>query len=113
MSHPNTFVHIVPLSSNSSEYQDVMNKLQATASTLNVQKIERIQNPHPYQTYMLKKQKMDHEWRIESERQLFHGTRGENISRINAQRGSTRALVDSLVSCGEYSIQPEKGRMDI
>ncbi|KAK2566807.1 Protein mono-ADP-ribosyltransferase PARP14 [Acropora cervicornis] len=36
-----------------------MNKLQATASTLNVQKIERIQNPHLYQTYMLKKQKMD------------------------------------------------------
>ena len=59
MPHPNTFVHIVPLSSNSSEYQDVINKLQATASTLNVQKIERIQNPHLYQTYMLKKQKMD------------------------------------------------------
>ena len=82
----NTTVHTVQLSSDSSEYQEVMNKLQATASALNVQKIERIQNPHLYQTYMLKKQKMDQDnGGVESERQLFHGTRGENISRINAQ----------------------------
>lgn len=86
MPHPNTTVHTVQLSPGSSEYHDVMSKVQATASTLNVQKIERIQNPHLYQTYMLKKQKMDRDnGGVNSERQLFHGTRGENISRINAQ----------------------------
>lgn len=86
MPHPNTTVHTVQLSSDSSEYQHVMDKLQATASALNVQKIERIQNPHLYQTYMLKKLKMSQDnGGVEGERQLFHGTRGENISRINAQ----------------------------
>ena len=86
MPNPNTTVHTVELSPGSSEYQDVMSKVQATASALNVQKIERIQNPHLYQSYMLRKQKMDRDNGGEnSERQLFHGTRGENISRINAQ----------------------------
>ena len=86
MPQNNPNVCTVQLSPGSSEYQDVMSKVQATASTLNVRKIERIQNPHLYQTYMLRKQKMDQDnGGINSERQLFHGTRGENISGINAQ----------------------------
>ena len=87
MPHPNTTVHAVELSPGSSEYQDVISKVRGTASTLiNVQKIERIQNPYLYQTYMLRKQKMDRDnGGNNNERQLFHGTRGESISRINAQ----------------------------
>jgi len=86
MPHPNTTVHTVQLSTDSSEYRDVVNKFQATVSAVNVQKIERIQNPHLYQNYMLKKQKMDQDnGGVENERQLFHGTRRENISHINMQ----------------------------
>ena len=108
MPHPNTTVHTVQLSSDSSEYQDVMDKLQATASTLNVQKIERIQNPHLYQTYMLKKQKMDQDnGGVESERQLFHGTRGENVSCINAQ-GFNRNFCRLHGELQGVSIQPGK-----
>ena len=110
MPHPNTTVHTVSLSL---DYQDVMNKLQATASTLNVQKIERIQNPHLYQTYMLKKQKMDQdngELRVNDSSSMEPE---EKISAVSMHKVLTGALVDSLVSCGEYSIQPEKGRMNI
>ena len=39
-------VHLVPLSQSSTEYQDVLRKVQATAGGVNIQKIERIQNPH-------------------------------------------------------------------
>ena len=85
MPHPNTTVHTVQLSPDSSEYQVVMSKLLATASNLNVQKIERVQNPYLYQTYMLRKQKMERDNGADSERQLFHGTRAENTSSINAQ----------------------------
>ena len=106
--HLNTTVHTVQLSSDSSEYQDVMNKLQATASELNVQKIERIQNPHLYQTYMLKKVKMDQDNEGgENERQLFHGTRGENISRINAQ-GFNRSFCRLPGELQGISIQPDQ-----
>lgn len=88
-----------------------MNKLQAL-NALNVQKIERISSSLS-DLHVEETENGPRQWRIESERQLFHGTRGENIIRINAQRGSTGALVDSLVSCGEYSIQPDKGRVNI
>ena len=108
MPHPNTTVHSVQLSSDSSEYQDVMNKLQATASELNVHKIERIQNPHLYQTYMLKKVKMDQDNEGgENERQLFHGTRGENISRINAQ-GFNRSFCRLPGELQGITIQPDQ-----
>ena len=108
MPHPNTTVHTVQLSSDSSEYQDVMNKLQATASELNVHKIERIQNPHLYQTYMLKKVKMDQDNEGgENERQLFHGTRGENISRINAQ-GFNRSFCRLPGELQGITIQPDQ-----
>ena len=78
-------VHRVQLAPGSSEYQDVLRKMQATAGALPVQKIERIQNPHLYQSYMVRKQKMDKDYGGNSERQLFHGTDGKNISHINAQ----------------------------
>ena len=82
-------VHMVPLSKLSLEYKDVMRKFQASTSSIpggvNIQKIERIQNPHLYQCYMVRKQKMDKDIGGNSERQLFHGTEAKNVSHINTQ----------------------------
>ena len=83
-SHDST-VHKVPLHPSSPEYQDVVRKFQATAGALNIQKIERVQNPHLYQSYMVRKQKMDKDTGGNSERQLFHGTDAKNINHINTQ----------------------------
>ena len=62
-------------------------RFQGTAGAVNVHKIERIQNPHLYQCYMVRKQKMDKDLGKNScsERQLFHGTDSKNVSHINAQ----------------------------
>ena len=84
-------VHTVPLPKSSIEYKDVMRKFKATASGVPILKIERIQNPHLYQCYMVKKQKMDKDLGGDSERQLFHGTDPENVSHINTQ-GFNRSL---------------------
>ena len=78
-------VHTVQLSKSSTEYKDVMRKFQTTVSGVNIQKIERIQNPHLYQCYMVRKQKMDKEIGGDYERQLFHGTDAKNVSHINTQ----------------------------
>ena len=78
-------VHKVRLLPSSSEYQDVLRKMQATAGAISVHKIERVQNPHLYQSYMVRKQKMDKDTGGNSERQLFHGTDGKNVSHINTQ----------------------------
>ena len=84
-------VHTVPLPKSSNEYKDVMRKFQATARGVNILKIERIQNPHLYQCYMVRKQKMDKDIGGNSERQLFHGTDAKNVSHINTQ-GFNRSL---------------------
>ena len=84
-------VHRVPLLKSSTEYKDVMRKFQATARGVNILKIERIQNPHLYQCYMVRKQKMDKDFGGNSERQLFHGTESKNVSHINTQ-GFNRSL---------------------
>ena len=82
---PTATVYKVQLLPGSSEYQDVLRKMQATAGAITVQKIERVQNPHLYQSYMVRKQKMDKDTGGNSERQLFHGTDAKNISNINVQ----------------------------
>ena len=91
MPRPDATVHIVKLRPGSSEYQDVKGKFQATASGVNIQKIERVQNPHLYQSYMVRKQKMYKDTGGNSERQLFHGTDAKNVSHINTQ-GFNRSL---------------------
>jgi len=68
-----------------------MSRFKATAGAVNVLKIERIQNPHLYQCYIVRKRKMDKDLGRNSERQLFHGTDAENISHINTQ-GFNRSL---------------------
>ena len=84
-------VHTVPLSQSSREYQDVLRKFHATAGGVNIRKIERIQNPHLYQCYTVRKQRMDKDVGGNSERQLFHGTDAKNVSHINMQ-GFNRSL---------------------
>ena len=91
MPSADTTVHTVPLLKSSSEYKDVMHKFLATASGVNIQKIERIQNPHLYQCYTVRKQKMDKDIGGNSELQLFHGTDPKNVSHINT-RGFNRSF---------------------
>ncbi len=83
MPRPDMTVYLVPLSQTSSEYQDVVRKFQASGGGVNIVKIERVQNPHQYQSYMVRKQKMDKNTGGNSERQLFHGTDVKNIIHIN------------------------------
>lgn len=80
-------VHVVKLASSSVEYQDVVERLQLTVtSNLMIKSVERIQNPYLYQAYQLRKQKMDRDNpQINNERQLFHGTNSDNITKINTQ----------------------------
>ena len=78
-------VHKVELSPSSPEYESVLFRFKATAGTVNIHKIERIQNPHLYQCYMVRKQKMDKDLGKNSERQLFHGTGSEKVDQINTQ----------------------------
>ena len=78
-------VHKVQLLPGSLEYQAVVGRFEATAGASKIQKIERIQNPHLYQSYMVRKQKMDKDTGRNSERQLFHGTDAKNINHINTQ----------------------------
>ncbi|KAL9963046.1 hypothetical protein ACROYT_G032209 [Oculina patagonica] len=85
MPRPDMTVHLVPLSQTSSEYQDVVRRFQTTGGGANIVKIERVQNPHLYKSYMVRKQKMDKDIGGNSELQLFHGTQSKNITHINTQ----------------------------
>ena len=85
MPSANMTVHSVKLLPGSSEYQDVLRKVQATAGGICIHKIERIQTPHLYHSYMVRKQKMDKDLGGNSERQLFHGTDAKMVSHINTQ----------------------------
>ncbi|XP_078382167.1 protein mono-ADP-ribosyltransferase PARP15-like [Oculina patagonica] len=80
---PGLNVRSVQLAPGSSEYQAVMSKFHATVPGVNIVKIERIQNTFLYQSYMVRKQKLDKDIGGNSELQLFHGTDGKNISDIN------------------------------
>lgn len=96
-------VHLVQLAPGSSEYQDVVRKVQSSSGGINVQKIERVQNPHLYQSYLVRKQKMDQDNpRGNNERQLFHGTQHNNIKAINTQ-GFNRSF------CGVHGVSYGRG----
>lgn len=78
-------VHAVQLSPLSREYQDVILKIHQTGWSETIASIERIQNPHLYQAYQLRKVKMDKDNGGINERQLFHGTNPESVTKINTQ----------------------------
>ncbi|XP_078381956.1 protein mono-ADP-ribosyltransferase PARP15-like [Oculina patagonica] len=80
-------VHTVNLSPMSQEYQDVAVRFQQTTGSvaLAIVSIERIQNPHLYQAYQLRKVKMDKDNGGTNERLLFHGTNPDSVTKINTQ----------------------------
>lgn len=78
-------VHAVNLAPTSVEYQAVATTFYQTVGNYSISGIERIQNPHLYQSYQLRKQKMDKDNGGNNERQLFHGTSPDNVSKINSQ----------------------------
>lgn len=79
-------VHVVQLLSTSSEYRDVEMQFRQTVSDVTIVSIERIQNPQLYQAYQLRKVKMDRDnGGSANERQLFHGTSPESVTKINTQ----------------------------
>ena len=80
-------VHLVALSSSSIEYQKVINLFGSAIDSVIVQKIERIQNPRLYKMYISKKESMGME---ANEKQLFHGTKSENVSSINTNNFNRR-----------------------
>jgi hypothetical protein len=76
--------HLVVLINGSAENQKVFNLFKSTGGSGRILKIERIQNPHLYKQYMVRKQKMDKDNRgMNNERQLFHGTAEKNLKDIN------------------------------
>ena len=78
-------VHTVQLSPASREYQDVTLKIHQNGWSTTIASIERIQNPHLYQAYQIRKAKMDKDNGGNNERQLFHGTNPESVTNINTQ----------------------------
>ncbi|XP_068707153.1 uncharacterized protein [Montipora foliosa] len=98
MPYPDMTVHLVPLLPSSSEYQSVVS---LTNVQVNIQKIERIQNPHLYQSYVVRKQKIDQNNGGNNERQLFHGTKGENVKAINTQGFNRRFCGQNGVKFGQ------------
>ena len=79
-------VHSANLCQSSLEFQDVSLKFhRSVKGSVVISSIERIQNPHLYQTYQLRKEKMDKDNGGDNERQLFHGTIPENVVLINTQ----------------------------
>lgn len=84
---------MVSLPEDSQEYKAVEEKfLQTLSGKVVISKIERIQNPSMFNSYMLRKQSMDEKnGTIDNELELFHGTRPESVKEINVQ-GFNRSL---------------------
>ena len=85
MPTPDMTVYAVPLKRVSAEYRNVASKFMETVCEVNIQKIERIQNPYLYRQYMVRKQKVDKDNGGNNELHLFHGTDAKNIRAINTQ----------------------------
>lgn len=67
--------------SNPTEYNRVADEIKKTAS-VNITKIERVQNPGLYRAYMVKKDQMEQR-NGANEKFLFHGTAQGSCSSIN------------------------------
>ena len=74
-------VHLVPLDPNANEYKKVADEVRKT-STVAIIKIERVQTPGLYRSYMVKKEQMEHK-NGSNEKTLFHGTAGDSCPTIN------------------------------
>ena len=77
-------VHLVQLcpSKNAVEFNRVADEVKKTAS-ITISKIERVQNPGLYRSYVVKKDQMDKK-NGSNEKFLFHGTGKSSCSTINS-----------------------------
>ncbi|XP_023932230.1 poly [ADP-ribose] polymerase 14-like isoform X2 [Lingula anatina] len=76
----------IPIDMSTREYRKVMTKLMKTSqgSINQIFKIERIQNPTLYKSYMVKKEDMEtRNPGLQNVRELFHGTSEETLPSIN------------------------------
>ena len=90
-------VHCVPLNNTSPEFASVSAKFCNSSGNQinsgNIVKIERIQNPHLYMSYLAKKESMEKtagKNKI-NELDLFHGTNPNSVSEIN-ENGFNRSF---------------------
>lgn len=90
--------------SNPTEYNRVADEIRKTAS-INITKIERVQNPGLYRAYMVKKDQMEQK-NGANEKFLFHGTAQGSCSSINkfgfnrsycGKNGKRRRLTISII----------------
>ncbi|NXP49794.1 PAR14 polymerase, partial [Heliornis fulica] len=80
----NQRLKIVQLNPETREYRDVQEKFQKTCQSLQIEKIERVQNPFFWKTYQIKKREIDKKnGNSNNERLLFHGTSKESLNLIN------------------------------
>ena len=77
-------VHTVSLNKYTTEYDKVSKQFYATAKGVTISKIERIQNPWLYQSYILSKEKMEKNNGTSNERLLFHATSFHCVKSINS-----------------------------
>ena len=80
-------VQLVILLNSSHEYQKVIDLFGDAKNSIRTEKVERIQNPRLYKLYVSKKESMGKE---ANEKQLFHGTKSENVSSINTNNFNRR-----------------------
>ena len=77
-------VHTVSLNKYATEYDRVSKQFYATAKGVTISKIERIQNPWLYRSYILFKEKMEKNSGTSNERLLFHATSFHCVKSINS-----------------------------
>ncbi|XP_019506502.1 PREDICTED: poly [ADP-ribose] polymerase 14 [Hipposideros armiger] len=84
-------VSLVELQPGNAEYDTVAKEFNQTCSHFKIKKIERIQNPRLWRSYMIQKKVMDDKNKhIRNERQLFHGTDADSLPHVN-QLGFNRS----------------------
>lgn len=77
-------VYLCNLSQTSPEYQNVSTQFYSTGGSGTIDMIQRIQNPHLYRQYMVRKMAIDKQnVGIKNEMELFHGTSWNKLDDIN------------------------------
>lgn len=88
-------LHLVDLSSSSTEHADVKQEFDRTmlGRYTSIVKIQRIQNPMLYFQYVVRKKEMDKHNKPghQNERKLFHGTSVDTCPKVN-QSGFNRSF---------------------
>ncbi|XP_039883588.1 protein mono-ADP-ribosyltransferase PARP14-like isoform X2 [Simochromis diagramma] len=89
---PATPCQVFAIQANTSEYDEILKLFQASCNqTVDVKKIERIQNPGLWKCLQIKKRDLElRNGHQNNERRLFHGTCNTNVPNIN-KRGFNRS----------------------